>query len=617
MPLAVLCACLRPVSPEYPSGNGLMDAQMVETQMALAFKPGSGVPSTRMLDSVTQADANSDYSVFRGIEQLFVIPFNTRGAITASDSRYSRNLELPHTGIAASFGTDASDGTLPGLVLNNNSHLYRDVYLKNGTSSLLAYGMAIDQSVAATPTDSVNYKRRNGVLRAHGLEGAETPVDMGFNLEPLVDATAEAAISSKIAGIVTYFNSIANAQDTYYGYYTFANYNTSDYQSISNFFKSFTNGGTNGTAGQAFSGSTRALAVLLSQLYTSARDLYNSATSNWTKGMCNGIMTAINNSNYVTVSGTTVTFNSAYADFPSSFGIPDGSVAIEWDGSAFLQVSAANSAMAPTGSYCYPPSLWYWTNSTLLTSDAEDLEEEYKSSNPDWASILGHYTLGTTIRRGITSVAIVRPMQYGVAQLRLKFNYAISDGGTANLLDSRANAVNVSNSNFPFTGVLVSEQRNLAYNFTPKSGNSYCIYDPEVNNGSTPKAYIASSASGLTFQPVHTLVVQTDDNQDVHYALEFQNNSGSAFYGVNGCTINPGSKFYLIGILNLQEATNNTGETISSVFLQDHITEAVITVKGLAKSYNTVPELRDPQLEIGVQTEMKWVESTPAHIPMY
>ena len=112
-------------------------------------------------------------------------------------------------------------------------------------------------------------------------------------------------------------------------------------------------------------------------------------------------------------------------------------------------------------------------------------------------------------------------------------------------------------------------------------------------------------------------MVQTDDNQDVHYALEFQNNSGSAFYGVNGCTINPGSKFYLIGILNLQEATNNTGETISSVFLQDHITEAVITVKGLAKSYNTVPELRDPQLEIGVQTEMKWVESTPAHIPMY
>ena len=165
--------------------------------------------------------------------------------------------------------------------------------------------------------------------------------------------------------------------------------------------------------------------------------------------------------------------------------------------------------------------------------------------------------------------------------------------------------------------MLVSEQRHQAYNFTPRSGDNYCIYDSDVNDGSTPKAYIASAGSGITLKPIHTLVVQTDSYQDVHYALEFQNNSGAGFYGANGCMVNPGCKFYLIGVLKYSDATNNPGGAIKSVFLQDHVTEANITVKGLASAYNTIPELRDPQLEIGVQTEMKWVGSTPAQIPMY
>ena len=33
-----------------------------------------------------------------------------------------------------------------------------------------------------------------------------------------------------------------------------------------------------------------------------------------------------------------------------------------------MHVSPASSALAPIGDYCYPPSLWYWTNSRLATA---------------------------------------------------------------------------------------------------------------------------------------------------------------------------------------------------------------------------------------------------------
>ena len=313
----------------------------------------------------------------------------------------------------------------------------------------------------------------------------------------------------------------------------------------------------------------------------------------------------------------TVSFKAPYAGLPASSGLPDGAVSIQWNGSEFVQISAANSALAPISSYCYPPSLWYWTNSLLKTSNNDSVNAEYVSSHANWEAILANYTYGSTVLPGIAAAAIIDPLQYGVGQLRLRLNYASSALGTENLPDSNGNTVNVNNSNFPLTGILVSEQKNQAFNFTPKTGDSYCIFDAEVNDGSGPRAYIAAAGSGLTLKPVHTLVVQTENNQDVHYALEFQNNSNNSFYGANHCLVTPGSKFYLVGIFELSKATNTTSETINCVFLQDHITEAGITVKGLAAAYNTIPELRDPQLEIGVQTEMKWVGTTPSQIPMY
>lgn len=643
LPLAWAVSC-ESASPESFFGVIPDSGEDVQTHVALSLEPRAELPATKMSDDITQIGAASNNNIFRGIERVFIIPFNTTRAITASENRHGWNLELPQAGIAASWGASANSG----LVTNNNSHLYENVLMKAGTASVLVYGRAIDENVSVSP-DSVNFKRRNGVLRSHGLESEETPNDMWFELEPILNTSAESSLNSSLQGVLTYLNSIAGAQVSVTGYtarrsttsttWTY-NWKTpaqySNEQTLQNAFQTLTGDGL------AFSGSTEGIAQVLTSVYNGLYNISNStsASNSYTQTYYNynsysyspdntyyyvyelarQIRSLINNSTYVSVSGSgnsaTVTFKNPYAGLPASYGVPDGAVAVQWNGSSFVQVSANNSALAPVSSYCYPPSLWYWTSSRLKTTNNESIINQYVSSNPTWDSILAQYTSGSTVIPGVASTAVREPLQYGVAQLRLCLNDAVSEGGTDNLLDSKATAINVSNSNFPLTGVLISEQRNQAFNFTPKAGDNHCIYDSDVNDGLTPKAYIASSTSGVTQYPVHTLVVQTENNQDVHFALEFQNNSGNKFYGANSCIVAPGSKFYLVGILKMSEATTRP-QGINSIFVQDHITEVAITVQKLVAAYNTIPELRDPQLEIGVQTEMKWVGSTPSQIPMY
>ena len=109
--------------------------------------------------------------------------------------------------------------------------------------------------------------------------------------------------------------------------------------------------------------------------------------------------------------------------------------------------------------------------------------------------------------------------------------------------------------------------------------------------------------------------METEPGEDVHYALEFKNNSANEFKGADGL-IKPGSNFYLIGELEYDQASQNPNN-LASVFVKDHITAVTITVKGLASAYNVIPELRDPQLQIGLVSKMDWIQVTPAEVPMY
>ena len=615
--------------------------------LPLALSVGTVKPQTKMTPAITQADATE--ASFRGIKEIYAIPFRAARPVNGSDERIGPNLLLPQLGIPSTFGDNAQDGAFEGLVRSNNSHLYKNVYMRRGTASMLVYGQAIDANVAISP-DSVAFKRRNGVPRVHNQYTAQTPSEITFTLEPFITSANKASLQSTVDGLLTYLNSIAGATVSQQGYEYRVNdlktwtYTWSDASSYSNFgtlesaFTFLTNNG------MGFSGGSNGVSEMLTSLYNSLYPVatntsesssntitwYNSssryATANtyyYVYELARQIRTLINNSTYVTLSGTganvTVSLKGDYANFPDSYGVPAGCVALQWNGSQFVQQTpATGSALAPIDSYCFPPSLWYYTNSTIKTSDNADIFLEYKRANATWDAIFNQYTFSSSVIQGVESVAIKDPLQYGVAMLEVNLNKAESPGHTQLLLDSKGNTVDVRNSNFPLTGIIIGEQKNQAFDFTPLlEGLSSYVYDNEVTDGGTPKAYIAGASAGLTFKPIHTLVVPTEDAQDVHVALEFQNNSGADFYGANANKIAAGTRFYLLAILEYSTASAPAGKALDAVFVSDHTTKVTFSINSLAKAYNTIPELRDPQLEIGVTAKVEWIQVTPAEIPMY
>ena len=238
-----------------------------------------------------------------------------------------------------------------------------------------------------------------------------------------------------------------------------------------------------------------------------------------------------------------------------------------------------NIALVNPASYCYPPSLWYYANSSIRTSIYEDVRSAYTQDSADWGVILRRYQDGDAVNDFTQAVAIVDKLQYGVALMEFSLNEPGSE--VASLIGG-----------CPLTGIIIGDQKDVDFRFLPSSGESRFIYDNTVSGLSI----------GEVGQTVQALVLQTEEGRDVHFALEFNNTTGVKRYCQQG-DILPWCKFYLAGVLEAPAS--------GSVFTKDQKTIVKVKVDGLQSAYNTVPDLRSPQLEIGVVTEMKWSQITP------
>lgn len=579
--------------------GGVMD-------ISLALSVGRvEMPGTRMTDVIVQ---NTGETSFRGIEQIYALPFQVDSKIQAEDIRFGSNLVLPQQGLPANmFGNDAQGGAFAGLVRNNNAHLYNPVYVRKGTRSVLVYGKAIDENISVS-VDSVAFKAGNGVLRGRGLEEGATAGTIHFDLEPISDGVD---VGTELEALLGYLNGIAQTSVTYESevYRWMDHANSSIQDDFTSAFRWFI------SERRPFAGSSVALGQILTRLY---RSIYSSQL-NMTgaqKALATAILGKINDTQFVTLTGSgsnaTVSLKS---DFPARYGIPAGTITLQWNGTAFWRPTRGAGSQAVTlTSFCFPPSLWYYSNSRLAVSMEEEVADEYNDNNRTWADITSCYSSSSLVVGGVQSVAVLEPLQYGVTLLDIYVNRTKSE----QLLDSKGNHVNVANRNFPMTGIIVGDQRNLAFDFTPTGDQEYYIYDPMVNDGTTPKNYISAVVSDnqgtLIRKDVQVLTTQTLPHEDLHLALEFQNNSGNTFYGHDGDAIVAGSRFYLFAKLKYSAAQNSTGENIDCILLQDHLTRVTFDVESLEEAYSTIPELRDPQLQVGVKANLEWILSTPTTI---
>ena len=509
--------------------------------LSLVMSVGNVLPLTK-----TTADIAQSGGVFRGVERMWVVPFETGGeAVEPGDSRLgNENVTLGTIGIRQG-----------DLVQNNNSHLFRSAFVPEGMDRVLTYGKAPDEGEDA----SKERKHHYGVLSPSGIDNPSGADEISFHLEPVMDSGASRDLQEAITHTEALLGQL-NALMSIMG--------NSTYPSIVKIYDDVKR------ENQILACSYPSFDHIRNEIQTALLKLpYES-------------MELIEEIGRVSqaVSEFSTLLTAAGSDFPTRYGIPEGAFGFWWNGKGFEKlINGVNISLVAPESYCYPPALWYFTNSPVRTSDDDNVRLEYVAANQEWDDILEKYDGGGAVGPLTQAVAITNPLQYGVALLELHLDTPGTEA--ASLIGG-----------CPLTGIIIGDQRDVDYAFVPSGGDARCVFDNVIDG--TLKI---GSTSGKT----QTLLLESRRDETVHFALEFRNNTGYTRRGQQG-DILPRCKFYIAGEL---EAPSG-----GSVFSRDHKTTLTVKVTSLTNAYATVPDLHSPQLEIGLVAEMKWNQITPASI---
>ena len=330
--------------------------------------------------------------------------------------------------------------------------------------------------------------------------------------------------------------------------------------------------------------------------------------------------------------------------FPTSFNLPFGSAQLIWTdfnaeattgGFSYKNPSTSLLDLGATISpshYMYPSELLYFNNSSLYVSDAEKLVSDYPNGYTTWDNY-GWSTNGWT-NSGVVSttrsVAVKNNINYGVAMLQTKValdGSSFFDNRHAIVTSEADQELNDGDlSLMTLTGVIIGGQNHqVGWNYLATANETtdwdYAIFDNQISNGTIPTG-AGNENYTLVFDNYHA-----DAQQNVMVALEFQNGSNKDFYG-KGNLIRKGGKFYLIGKLNLSDATNavtwptnypippyvasgeNAGKSqqVTRVFIQDYLTTATFKIgaNSLKNAFVTVPDLRSTQASLGLSVDLNW-----------
>ncbi len=547
-----------------------VEGNLVPLQLSLSLQ---SAPETRSVVEVTQSN-----QLFRGIQDIVLLPFSKEGVVSAGDRVLGPcdNLE-----------------NIIDLRAGNNSCLYERKWVPRGTASFLFFGKARPYS---------GRKSVEGSLLSSGFtEG--TAGEIAFSPDPIL---SEEPSSEKIQVILDWLNRVAQSV---YGSYYWSSLNSNNYYygELANIFSSFTNGGN------IMAGSSESLRRMVSIIYDRVEAVPNrNTTVRYLKAVIlNNIL-----SNGVTRYNGTLSLPGTMSGYPGD-GLPEGAAAIRWNGSRFVAGEDTGALLSRLDRFCYPMSLWYYVNSRINTTTNDSNTYLYLNDNvyggstyDTWSKVLGVYEHSPGVVEPETlGAALVDPVKYGVGMLEVTLKK--SQGNW--LVDRSGTYVSVGGTMFPLNGIIVGEQRVQGFNFSPIGEEDYSLYDTEFSG----QSYLSSTAAE---NPIQTLVLESVEDAVIHFALEFINNSSSSFAGATG-NILPGSNFYLFGNLRLDDLPDEQrirdGELVRKVFEKDRKVSVSVWVTSLRDAYNNVPDMRDPQLQLGVVADIDWLMPEPAEIPLF
>lgn len=533
------------------------DTEAVKTEFSIAIPAKAAGNGARKMPAET---AQTD-GTFQGMaDSIFLVPFAAMDTVESTDARLGKNIYLR--------GGIAKTGELG---TNSHAKVFTDVSIPLNTGSFLLYAKSA----------KTGSKFAVGSLKPAADTSANTPAGFTFELEQIQPSPASLFNDGTTAdNLLDYLTSVAGASDglgTPKKWYEYP----ADSAAMHAMFVEYI---------RMHGLSSFEVERVLSDLYRSLKTM--------STPIATSIKAAINNATYATIENDSVKLVSTLKNFPQSVLLPQGSVDIKWNGSTHVFEQGAYSNMAALDNYVYPAQLWYRVNSKIKTSNTSK-QTMYDNTN-DWDAILAGHTGAAAVNSTTRAVAIVHPIQYAVARLDVgvKLKAEELEDNSKAAIDTTIN-VNCA-AGFPVTAVLVGGQKSVGFEFKPKGAIEYTIYDSVMANPIT-----ATTAAIAAYN--HTLVLE-NGNEDVMIAIEMENKSGVDFYGHDNMLIPRNGKFYVCAKLESKaaSATGITVNTPNQVFKQDYITTANLTLKDLKGAYNSLPDLRTPQLELGFSVDLTW-----------
>ena len=615
----------------------------IKAQFSISIPMGAG-QTTRMSSDVVQATANTDHSKFRGIDEIRLFPATVdASSFDASSSDLGSFIRL--TQLLKPTGTVVNNSMPSGsstLLSGSKSVLYGDVILTMGTKSFLFYGKAIDES---TGGERVNGKLVTNVTEANIGKASE----ISFSPQPIFDGTGitiddtSGTISetetgtntSKRTALLNYLNAIADAKDA----------SGTTWKPKANKDDTSDKGSTSNTLKVLYeefikmeAGSSKHIEALVEDLYQAlAEDKFPSTWPDYS--VAQAIRKVIENNTYVTVSTgkdennnnvdivtfKTSTDGTGLAGYPADINLLDGSAVIKWNSTSGKFEYNGGSSELNVGkitSYAYPANLYYWSKSDIKTSTT--LQESNYTEDMTWddnssTGIFTKYTDGDVIKNDTRSVLLTNPVNYAVGRLDVVVT-AASSGSSGNTLPDNGDAwkskgvttKNVKLSDIKLTGVIIGGQKAVDWKFNTSGSDEYAMYDDIVTSqGLSTKGLELGTSESATSAKNSTLVLETAGKQGtaedkVTVVLEFVN-EGPDFWGKDGI-VPKGCKFYMVGELDASKYTTTQGyaNTGGKVFKQDYVTTAKFTLNNLKQAVVTIPDLRNPAVELGLSVDLEW-----------
>lgn len=573
-------------SAEPMTGGSGVAGQVVKTQFYLNIpyagnESGSNArPSTRMSDDNTQ-HTNDMAAYFLGLANMEMFAFEGTPGVTYNTS--TRSIRI-------------GDGD-ETATKDNWRRLYSDIAIPVGTKNFILYARASKKN-KTTNSDKSNF-------------------EAGFLSNPYENFTDEA--KPKLDELNFELSEIHNSTD-------FNTEGKSILDQLNTIARSSVTDGTSpkwatiGTSSDYTQDERDALQIL----YTKFTDLTaGSATS--VKCLIKNLKAAIISQGFKNSMATAIKDNCESAltaladcDFPRNLDLPDGVAKVKCDKSTntftYEEIKPATGSstnqLIDYRTVTYPSELAYFVSSPVRTSTDEKTAIIDLPNYDKWLDGTETWTdFRDIVLNNTRFVALKNPVQYGVACLESNVKCSsttLKDNASNTKFGYKAdNTITIPEGGFKITGVLIGGQpKGVAWDFKPASSASfkYTIYDKDMNTGFVANA--ADTKSNYTLV-LDNKEANTTKQSNVYVTIELENDAAD-FYGAEGL-IPKGSKFYLVGLLDLtKNNTNPSGKSIDHVFVKDHTTVANFTIKDLKKAYNHIPDMRTSKINVGLAVDLTW-----------